>query len=50
MIASVFTMGIWWHVIHSYPGFLECLGYLYGMLVASFSLDVLKAYLESDIE
>lgn len=50
MIASLFTMGIWWHVIQTYPGFLEALGYLYGILMASFCLDALKAYMESDLE
>ena len=50
MIASLFTMGIWWHVIQAYPGFLEALGYLYGILMASFCLDALKAYMESDLE
>lgn len=50
MIASLFTIGILWHVIQTYPGFLEALGYLYGILVASFCLDALKAYMESDLE
>lgn len=50
MIASLFTIGIWWHVIQTYPGFIEALGYLYGILVASFCLDALKAYMESDLE
>jgi hypothetical protein len=50
MIASLFNIGIWWHVIQTYPGFLEALGYLYGILVASFCLDALKAYMESDLE
>ena len=48
MISSLFTIGIWWHAIQSYPGLLEALGYVYGLLAASFTLEALESYLRSD--
>jgi hypothetical protein len=50
MISSILALGILWHVIQTIPGLLESVGYIYGILMASFSLDALYAYIESDLE
>ena len=50
MISALLTIGIWWHVIQGYPGLLEAVGYLYGLLAASFAIEALEAYMESNIE
>lgn len=50
MLESLFTLGIWWHVVQTYPGLLESLGYLYGILAASFTFEALEAYIQSDLE
>ena len=50
MISSLLTIGIWWHAIQNYPGLLEAIGYVYGILAASFTLDGLDAYLRSDLD
>jgi len=50
MISSLFILGILWHIIQIVPGLLESIGYVYGMLLASFVLDVLSSYMESDLE
>jgi hypothetical protein len=50
MISELLTLGIWWHAIQSYPGLLEAIGYVYGILAASFMLEALEAYMQSDIE
>jgi hypothetical protein len=47
MISDLLTIGILWHAIQSFPGFLETVGYLFGMLAASFTLE---AYWQSDME
>jgi len=47
MISDLLTIGILWHAIQSFPGFLETVGYLFGMLAASFTLE---AYWQSDVE
>ena len=50
MIASLFALGVFWHAVQNVPGLLESVGYVYGILLASFSLDALHAYMESDLE
>ena len=50
MISDLLTIGIWWHVIQTYPGLLEAVGYLYGLLAASFTIEALQAYMESNID
>ena len=47
MISSLFMIGILWHVVQTLPGLLESVGYLYGILVASFTLDL---YLRRDLD
>jgi hypothetical protein len=47
MISGLLTIGILWHAIQSFPGFLETVGYLFGMLAAAFTLE---AYWQSDME
>ena len=47
MIESLLTLGIFWHVVQNLPGFLETLAYLYGMMAASFTIDL---YLQRDAE
>jgi hypothetical protein len=39
LISSLITLGILWHVVQIVPGFLESVGYVFGMLLASFMLD-----------
>jgi hypothetical protein len=48
MISSLFLIGILWHVVQTVPGLLESIGYLYGIVLASFSLDALCA--KGDLE
>ena len=50
MISSLFVIGIFWHVVQTIPGLIESIGYLYGIVLASFTLDSLYAYMESDLE
>jgi hypothetical protein len=50
MISSLFAVGILWHVVQTIPGLLESVGYVYGILLASFSLDALYSYMESDLD
>jgi hypothetical protein len=40
MISGLLTIGILWHAIQTFPGFLETVGYLFGLLAACFTLDV----------
>jgi hypothetical protein len=47
MISDLLTIGILWHAIQTFPGFLETVGYLFGMLAASFTLE---AYWQDDAE
>lgn len=47
MISDLLTIGILWHAIQTFPGFLETVGYLFGMLAASFTLE---AYWQNDAE
>jgi hypothetical protein len=47
LISSLITLGILWHVVQSLPGFLESAGYVFGILLASFSLD---ACLQRDVD
>ena len=39
MIESLLTLGIFWHVVQTWPGLLESLAYVYGMMLASFTVD-----------
>jgi hypothetical protein len=50
MISTLFSLGIWWHVVQTVPGLLESVGYVYGILIASCSLEALYTYLESDLD
>jgi hypothetical protein len=50
MISTLFSLGILWHVVQTVPGLLESIGYVYGILLASFSLEALYAYMESDLD
>lgn len=50
MISSLFALGIFWHVVQTIPGLIESFGYMYGIFFASFTLDSLYAYMESDLE
>jgi hypothetical protein len=50
MISDLLTLGIWWHTVQTYPGLLEAIGYVYGILAASFTLEALEAYMQGDIE
>lgn len=47
MISGLLTLGILWHAIQTFPGFLETVGYLFGMLAAYFTLE---SYWQSDVE
>ena len=47
MISGLLTIGILWHAIQTFPGFLETVGYLFGLLAALFTFDV---YWQSGIE
>jgi hypothetical protein len=44
LISSLITLGILWHVVQIVPGFLESIGYVFGILVASFMLDACFRY------
>ena len=50
MIVDLLTIGIWWHAIQTYPGLLEAVGYVFGILAACFTIEALEAYMESNIE
>lgn len=50
MISSLFAIGVFWHVVQNIPGLLESVGYVYGILFASFSVDALYRYMEGDLE
>jgi len=47
MISGLLSIGILWYTIQTFPGFLETVGYLFGMLAALF---MLEAYWQSDVE
>ena len=47
MIASLMMLGIFWHTIQTLPGLLETVGYLYGMLLASFTVEL---FLQRDLD
>jgi hypothetical protein len=47
MIASLLMIGIFWHVIQTLPGVLETIGYLYGIMLASFTIDF---YFQDDLD
>jgi hypothetical protein len=47
MISGLLTIGILWHAIQTFPGFLETVGYMFGLLAACFTLDV---FWQSDME
>jgi hypothetical protein len=47
MIASLLMLGIFWHVVQTLPGVLESVGYLYGILLASFTIDL---YFQRDLD
>jgi hypothetical protein len=47
MISDLLTLGIWWHVIQTYPGLLDALGYFYGIVAASFTLEAMETYLQT---
>jgi hypothetical protein len=44
LISSLITLGILWHVVQIVPGFLESIGYVFGILVASFMIDACFRY------
>jgi len=50
MISSLFAIGIFWYAVQNIPGLLETVGYVYGILVASFSFEAIYSYIESDLE
>lgn len=50
MISTLFLLGILWHVVQTVPGLLESVGYVYGIVLASFSIEALYAYMESDLD
>lgn len=47
LLSSLITLGILWHVVQIVPGFLESVAYVFGILLASFTLD---ACLHSDVD
>jgi hypothetical protein len=47
LISSFITLGILWHVVQIVPGFLESVAYVFGILLASFTLD---ACLQRDVD
>lgn len=47
MIESLLTIGIFWHTVQTLPGLLESVAYVYGMMLASFSIDF---YLQRDVD
>ena len=47
MIESLLTLGIFWHVVQTLPGVLESLAYVYGMMLASFTVDL---YVQRDLD
>jgi len=40
IIAALLTLGLFWNFVNTLPGLLESLGYLFGILLASFTLGV----------
>ena len=50
MVESLFALGIFWHVVQTIPGLIESIGYIYGLVLASFTLELIYAYMESDPE
>jgi len=44
-ISGLVTLGVWWHALHSLPGFVECAAYLLGIGLARFTL---KIYFERE--
>lgn len=47
MISGLLILGVLWHAIQTFPGFLETVGYLFGMLAAAFTLE---SFWQSDTE
>ena len=47
MIENLLTLGIFWHMIQNLPGVFETIAYVYGMMLASFTVDM---YLQRDAE
>ena len=47
IIAALLTLSIFWNFVNTLPGLLESLGYLFGILLASFTLG---AYFERNAE
>jgi hypothetical protein len=39
LISGLVMLGILWHAVRTLPGFLESVGYMFGILLASFMLD-----------
>jgi hypothetical protein len=39
LISSLVMLGVLWHAVRTLPGFLESVGYVFGILLASFMLD-----------
>jgi hypothetical protein len=39
LISGLVMLGILWHAVRTLPGFLESVGYVFGILLASFMLD-----------
>jgi hypothetical protein len=38
IIAALLTLSLFWNFVNTLPGLLESLGYLFGILLASFTL------------
>jgi hypothetical protein len=47
LLSSLVTLGILWDMVQIVPGFLESIGYVFGILLASFMLD---ACLRRDVD
>jgi hypothetical protein len=39
LISSLVTLSILWQTVHAFPGFLESIGYVFGILLAAFTFD-----------
>jgi hypothetical protein len=39
LISSLVTLSLLWHLVQTLPGLLESLGYVAGLLLASFLMD-----------
>jgi hypothetical protein len=39
LISSLIMLGVLWHAVRILPGFLESVGYVFGIFLGSFMLD-----------